>query len=104
MEASALSRPFGRPSRALLEPLGARSLPLWGFYQTFGGPFLAQSCGKGRSPHHNHVKGRGRLTTCESRPSSAGYSLSFLSCVLVHVVRANLSPKNRILAQKILKK
>ena len=64
-------------------------------------PLLAQSCGKGRAPHHDHARGRRRLTTCESRHSNVWYSLSFWLCV--HFVHAHLTLMNHILAQKILK-
>ena len=52
-----------------------------------------------RAPHHDHGRRSGRLTTCVSRHSNVWYSLSCLSCV--HSVRAHLTLKNHILAQKI---
>ena len=72
-DASALSGPFGR-SRG---PSGSLS---------------------GRAPHHDHARGRGRLTTCESRHSGVWCSLSFLSCV--HLVRAHITLKSHIIAEK----
>ena len=67
-EASDLRRPLRAPFwRPFRSPPGARPVTFWGFYRSVRGPFLAQSCGKGRAPHHDHGRGWGRLTTCESR-------------------------------------
>ena len=65
-EASALRRPFGRPSPGPSGPLWHSSLS-GALASPFGRPSLAQSCGKERAPLHDHARGRGRLTTCESR-------------------------------------
>ena len=98
-EASALRRPFWRPSLGLSGTLLALVQCLSrASYQSFRVPLQAQSCGKERAPDHDHGKRRGRLTTCESSHSSVWYSLSFLLCV--DLVRARSTQKNNILAEK----
>ena len=98
-EASALRRPFWRPSLGLSGPLLALVQCLSRApYQSFRGPLQAQSCGKERAPDHDHWKRRERLTTCESSHSSVWYSLSFLLCV--DLVRARSTQKNNKLVEK----
>ena len=92
-EASALRRPFGCPSRG---PSGALVWCSSGAFQVLlsvlGG--LSGAVLWGGAPHHDHERGRGRLTTCESRHSSVLSNL-----FRVHSVRAHFTLKDRILAQ-----
>ena len=79
--------------RPFWSPCGARPVPYRGSYRSFPGAF------SGAVLRQWGTRERRRLTTCESSPSRVWYSLSFLLCV--HFVRAHLTLKNRILAQKI---
>ena len=92
--ASALRRPFGRPSRGLSGTLLVLVLPRC-LSGAFRGPLPAQSCGKERAPHHDHGKRRRRLTTCQSCHSNVRYSLSLLLCVDLACARS--TQKNHIL-------
>ena len=57
---------FDRPSHGLLEPSRCSSCAFLGFLSVLSvGLFWRSLVAKVRAPHHDHGRGRGRLTTCE---------------------------------------
>ena len=95
-------RPSGAFPAALLEPLWCSSGTFLGaFISPFGDLFWCSPVARERALHHDREKRWGRLTTCESSHSCVWSSLSFLS--RVDSVRAHLTKKNHILAEKIPK-